>query len=79
MNNKNELRPGIWLRAFAIGISVPVICVWGGITAGLVLLVVLWIAGAILDAAYFENVKKENQRKADEFNAELIEKLNKYK
>lgn len=79
MNNKHELRAGIWFRAFAIAIASPIICVWGFVTAGMVIFAVLWLIGVILDVDYFNKIKEENKRKSDENYAKLLEKLNKCK
>lgn len=75
----NNVRAGIWARTLSIGIGLPVICVWGAPSAGLIIIVAGWILGGILDADLSNKRAAENKKIADENKKKLEEKLNRYK
>ena len=66
MQKKNELRPGILVRAITVGVSVPIIGVLGAPVAGICIFVAGFITGAILDSSYFDKQKKENNKISEE-------------
>ena len=78
MWNNNKVRAGIWARVLAIGIGLPIICVWGSPKTGLIIIVIGWIIGVILDADFTNRIETESKKQAAENHERLMEKINKY-